>query len=221
MARLSRLVVPDHPHHITQRGNRREQVFFSQADYEAYLDFLRDALIVSQAEVWAWCLMPNHVHLIVTPKDQDGLRKTVANTHRRYAARINQRNKWTGHLWQGRYGSVVMDEAHLYNAFAYVLLNPVRAKLVKRAQDWQWSSIHAHLDGMDDGITTIKAAADRILNFKTFLKAKFDDESFQALRGSECTGRPIGDDKFIENLERDFDRKLKPQKRGPKVVKEK
>ncbi len=85
------------------------------------------------------------------------------------------------------------------------------------AQDWQWSSVHVHLDG----ITIIKAAADRIGNFKTFLKAKFDDENFQALRGSECTGRPIGDDEFIENLERDFDRKLRPQKRGPKVVKEK
>ena len=73
MARLPRLVVPGLPHHITQRGNRREQVFFSAADYEAYLDFLRDALSVSNAEVWAWCLMPNHIHLIVTPKDEDGI----------------------------------------------------------------------------------------------------------------------------------------------------
>ncbi len=83
-------------------------MFFSDDDYEAYLQYLREALAVCAAEVWAWCLMPNHVHLIVVPRDEDGLRKTVANAHRRYAARINARNKWTGHLWQGRYGSLVI-----------------------------------------------------------------------------------------------------------------
>lgn len=101
--------------------------------------------------------MPDHVHLIVVPQDEDGLRKTVANAHRKYASRINSRNKWTGHLWQGRYGSVVMDEQHLYHAFAYVALNPVRAGLVKRAQNWRWSSVHAHL-GKEDGITNTEAA---------------------------------------------------------------
>ncbi|MBL1429920.1 transposase [Oceanicaulis sp. AH-315-P02] len=95
--------------------------------------------------------MPNHVHFIINPSHEDGLRACVANAHRRYAARINARNQWTGHLWRGRFGSVVMDEAHLYNAFAYVSLNPVRAGLVKRAQDWKWSSVHAHLNGYETG----------------------------------------------------------------------
>ena len=147
MARLARIVVPGLPHHVTQRGNRRETVFFGDEDYQAYLDLLEAALAKSNSQVWAWCLMPNHVHLVVVPTDAEGLRRSVADAHRRYSARINTRNRWTGHLWQGRYGSVVMDEDHLIRAIAYVSLNPVRAGLVKRATDWRWSSVHAHLTG--------------------------------------------------------------------------
>ena len=216
MARIARLVVPGLPHHVTQRGNRREQVFFNDGDYLTYLDFLREALAKSGAEIWSWVLMPNHVHLIIVPKDEDGLRKTLANAHRKYASRINARNKWTGHLWQGRYGSAVMDEAHLYNAFAYVVLNPVRAGLVERAQDWRWSSIHAHL-GKEDGITNTKAASSRVGSFSAYLEANFDEESFKLLRGSEQTGRPIGSSEFLMGLEKKYDRSLQPQKRGPKV----
>ncbi|MCF6220917.1 MAG: inner membrane CreD family protein [Robiginitomaculum sp.] len=152
-------------------GNRREQVFFGDDDYMAYLDMLRAAPLKSKSEIWAWCLMPNHVHLIINPSREDGLRACVANAHRRYAARINARNKWTGHLWQGRFGSVVMDEAHLYNAFAYVSLNPVRAGLVKRAQDWEWSSVHAHLNGYDDGLTTTAPLHERIDDFALMVGA--------------------------------------------------
>ena len=219
MARLARLVIPGLPHHVTQRGNRREQVFFDDGDYLAYLDFLRAALVKSKAEVWSWVLMPNHVHLIVVPQDEDGLRQTVANAHRKYAGRINARKQWTGHLWQGRFGSVVMDEAHLYNAFAYVALNPVRAGLVKRARDWKWSSIHAHL-GKDDGITTTQPALERVGKFGHYLRRNFDEESFDAIRGSEQTGRPIGSPEFMDQLEASSGRMLKPQKRGPKSMKD-
>ncbi|MCP4183471.1 MAG: transposase [Hyphomicrobiales bacterium] len=215
MARIARLVVPALPHLVTQRGNRGEPVFFDDSDYLAYLDFLRDAVAVSGADIWAWCLMPNHVHLIVQPRDEDGLRKTVANAHRKYASRINQRHKWTGHLWQGRYGSVVMDEAHVYHAFAYVVLNPVRAGLVERATDWQWSSIHAHL-GTDDGLTNTRPAKDRVGEFAKYLNSSFDEEDFDTLRANEQTGRPIGSADFVDGLEAKYDRVLKPKKRGPK-----
>ncbi len=219
MARIARLVVPHLPHHVTQRGNRGERVFFSDDDYEAYLQYLREALAVCAAEVWAWCLMPNHVHLIIVPHDEDGLRKTVANTHRRYTVRINARNKWTGHLWQGRYGSVVMDEAHLYHAFAHVALNPVRARLVKRARDWPWSSIHAHLGKCSDGITRIEAANGRVGDFGKFLQQDFDEEFFAAIRGGEQIGRPVGSAAFVHQLEVKLDRKLARQKPGPKSQK--
>jgi len=216
MARLARIVVPGLPHHVTQRGNRRETVFFKDADYEAYLDMLRTAVHKAKSEVWAWVLMPNHVHLIVVPSHEDGLRAGIANAHRRYAARINARNQWSGHLWQGRFGSVVMDEAHLYHAFAYVALNPVRAKLVKKAQDWKWSSVHAHLNGMDDGLTTTGPLHERIDDFATFLTDRHDDEDFMALRRSEIVGRPIGSPDFLVGLEKQVKRPLKAKKRGPR-----
>ncbi len=102
MTRLARIVIPRLPHHVTQRGNRGEWVFFSDADYQFYLDELRLAAQKAGSEIWAWRLMPNHVHLLIVPSDEDGLRLTVANTHRRHAAGQNARNKWTGHVWQGR-----------------------------------------------------------------------------------------------------------------------
>ena len=135
MARLARIVIPGLPHHVTQRGNRREKTFFEEADYQLYLDMLADSSARAQAEIWAYCLMPNHAHIILVPGDEDGLRRTFADLHRRYTGYVNARARTTGHLWQGRYGSVVMDETHLVNAARYVTLNPVRAHLVERAGD--------------------------------------------------------------------------------------
>ncbi|NNC36727.1 MAG: transposase [Hyphomonadaceae bacterium] len=215
MARLARIVVPGLPHHVTQRGNRRETVFFGDDDYQAYLDLLATSIKQADSEIWAWCLMPNHIHMIVVPSSEDGLRQTVANAHRRYAARINARNKWTGHLWQGRFGSVIMDETHLYNAIAYVCLNPVRARLVKKASDWKWSSVHAHLNGRDDGITTRSAVRERIDDFADYLTRMNDDSVYEPLRRSEIVGRPIGSPDFIKSLEQRTGRVLQARKRGP------
>jgi len=216
MARLARIVVPGLPHHVTQRGNRRETVFFCDADYQAYLDLLKTALTKSGSEVWAWCLMPTHVHLIVVPRDKDGLRRSVADAHRRYSGRINARNTWTGHLWQGRFGSVVMDETHLVNAIAYISLNPVRAGLVERATDWPWSSVHAHLAGTDDAVTTVGPVLSRTGDFSAFLAEDRDDGVYDPLRKAEAVGRPIGSVDFIAGLEKRLKRRLLPQKRGPK-----
>ncbi len=151
MARIARLVVPGYPHHVTQRGNRRAQTFFEESDYLLYKDMLAEAARKAGAEIWAYCLMPNHVHIIIVPSTEDGLRQTFADAHRRYTGYINARLRATGHLWQSRFGSVVMDEEHLKHAVRYVSLNPVRAKLVERAEDWPWSSVAAHLSSKDDG----------------------------------------------------------------------
>ena len=157
MARLARVVVPDHPHHVTQRGNGRARTFFGDADYALYRDLLAEHCRAADVEVWAWCLMPNHVHLILVPSDADGLRRALARVHRPYAGIIHARRKRSGHFWQGRFGAVAMDEQHLAAALRYVALNPVRARLVERAQDWRWSSTRAHLRGKDDGITALGA----------------------------------------------------------------
>ena len=137
MARLPRIVLPGIPHHVTQRGNRREKTFFEDGDYALYRELLAAATARAGSAIWAYCLMPNHVHLIVVPHHEDGLRQTFADAHRRYTGFINARHGWTGHLWQGRFGAVLMDEAHLASAVRYVSLNPVRARLVERAEAWR------------------------------------------------------------------------------------
>jgi putative transposase len=217
MARLPRLVIPGIPYHVTQRGNRRQRTFFEDADYALYRDLLAQAAERAGAQVWAYCLMPNHVHIIIVPSDEDGLRRTFADTHRRYTGYINARHRWTGHLWQGRFGAVAMDETHLAAAVRYVALNPVRARLVERAQDWRWSSVAAHLSGIDDPLLTPAPVLDRYGDFAAFLGDPVADEAaWRALRMSETSGRPLGADVWLDDLEAKTGRTLKPQKRGPK-----
>ena len=219
MARLLRLVVPGQPHHVTQRGNRRAPVFFEEGDYRLYKDLLSEAAHRAEAEIWCYCLMPNHVHLIIVPTDEDGLRRTFADAHRRYTGYINARMRTTGHLWQGRFGSVVMDETHLTHALRYVSLNPVRAGLVSRAEDWGWSSVGAHFSGKDDGLVTVAPVLQQFGEFEAFLGQYTDDDemAFSALRRSETTGRPVGGETWVESLEILTGRALRPQKRGSKV----
>ena len=219
MARLLRLVVPGQPHHVTQRGNRRAPVFFEEGDYRLYKDLLSEAAHRAEAEIWCYCLMPNHVHLIIVPTDEDGLRRTFADAHRRYTGYINARMCTTGHLWQGRFGSVVMDETHLTHALRYVSLNPVRAGLVSRAEDWGWSSVGAHFSGKDDGLVTVAPVLQQFGEFEAFLGQYTDDDemAFSALRRSETTGRPVGGETWVESLEILTGRALRPQKRGSKV----
>jgi putative transposase len=217
MARLPRLVVPGLPHHVTQRGNRRERTFFEKGDYALYRDLLAESSARARTEVWAYCLMPNHVHIVLVPTDEDGLRRTFADLHRRYTGFVNARARTTGHLWQGRYGSVVMDEAHLLNAVRYVSLNPVRARLVKRARRWAWSSTRAHLAGVDDEVVKVAPVLERVGNFAEFLDEPFDeDTAYAALRRAETIGRPIGDATWLKALEKRTGRALAPAKRGRK-----
>ena len=135
MARMARVVAAGVPHHVTQRGNRRQQVFFSDADYQSYLTLLAISCRKTGVAVWAYCLMPNHVHLILVPRDADGLRAALADAHRRYSRDINFRQGWRGYLWQGRFASFPMDDNYLLACARYVELNPVRANLVARARD--------------------------------------------------------------------------------------
>jgi putative transposase len=221
MARLARVVVPGHPHHVTQRGNGRARTFFGDADYALYRDLLGQHCRAADVEVWAWCLMPNHVHLILVPSDPDGLRRALAAVHRRYAGVIHARRRRTGHFWQGRFGAVVMDEEHLTAALRYVSLNPVRARLVERAQDWRWSSTRAHLSGKDDGITVRAPVKERIHDFADLLAATPEADLFSRLRAAESIGRPLGDDRFLARIERLTKRLLRPGKRGPKAEQKK
>jgi putative transposase len=216
MPRLARIVIPGVPHHVTQRGNRRERTFFEDADYKRYRTMLGQAARKAGAAVWAYCLMPNHVHLIIVPTDADGLRSTFADAHRRYTAMINARHQWTGHLWQGRFGSVAMDEAHLMAAARYVALNPVRAGLVENARDWPWSSVGAHLAAADDALVTVAPLLERYGDFAQLLDGggAGEDSTWTALRKSESSGRPVGSTQWLTELELRTGRALRPPRRG-------
>jgi len=216
MARLARVVAPGLPYHVTQRGNGGQRVFFCDSDYAAYRDWLGEAAQEARVGIWAWCLMPNHVHLVLVPHDEDGLRRALARAHRRYAGFIQARRRRTGHFWQGRYGAVAMDEEHLAAAYRYVNLNPVRARLVARAENWPWSSARALLSLSEDGLTDIAPARQRFARFADLLEAGEDEATTARLRKGESVGRPIGSDAFLAALEAKTRRPLHTLKRGPK-----
>ncbi len=215
MARLARVVVPGVAHHVTQWGNRRQQTFFGEEDYQGYKDLVARCCGEAGVAVWAYCLMPNHVHLTLTPEDGSGLHQALGEAHRRYTRRINFREGWRGYLWQGRFASFPLDEAHLHAAGRYVELNPVRAGLVRRARDWPWSSARAHLRGCDDDLVNVAPLLDRIADWAAYLRAGLSESERDVLRQHERTGRPLGSEDFIAHLEERLGRWLKKRKPGP------
>jgi putative transposase len=216
MARLRRIVVPGCPHHVTARGNRREPIFFEDGDQDIYCDMLAEQMRKAEVEVWAYCLMPNHVHLILCPRDTNSLARALGAAHKRWANFINGRGRWRGHLFDGRFASVAMDESHLISAVRYVALNPVRARLAARAEDWNWSSARAHLAGEDDGLVSVKPLLDRVKDFVALIADETDDAGFAALRAAEQTGRPLGTEDFISGLERILGRPIARRAPGRK-----
>jgi putative transposase len=214
MARLSRVVIPGVPHHITQRGNRRQQTFFRHSDYLDYIHVMSEECRRCAVDVWAWCLMPNHSHMVVVPSTEDGLRCAIGEAHRRYTSLVNLREGWRGHLWQGRFSSYVMDERYTLAAARYVELNPVRAGLVLRPQDYPWSSARAHLLGRDDGLVRVAPLLSRVPDWGNFLGNGANDQVLEALRKHQSTGRPLGTDAFVTELEALLGRPLGPRRRG-------
>jgi putative transposase len=221
MARLARLVIPGLPHHVTQRGNRRQQTFFNDGDYAAYIELMADWCREEGVEVWAYCLMPNHVHLIAVPKSEEGLRRAIGEAHRRYTRRINFRQKWRGYLWQGRFASFIMDEHYLLAAARYVELNPARAGLVADAAEWPWSSARSHLSSRDDRLVRVAPLLAMIADWRAFLDSAMSEEELLNLRAHGRTGRPLGSATFLDRVETMVGRVLRPQKGGrpPKLRK--
>ena len=218
MPRLARVVVPGVPHHITQRGNRRQQTFFCDEDYEAYLALMAEWCPRRGVELWAYCLMPNHVHLIAVPESADGLRRAIGEAHRRYTRRVNFREGWRGHLWQGRFASFPMDPAHTLEAARYIELNPVRARLTATPQAWRWSSASAHVAGRDDPLVRVAPVLEMAgdVAWVDFLGEAVSEEQAALFRRHERTGRPLGGERFVTRIERLLGRVLRPRKRGPK-----
>lgn len=216
MARIARVVVPGYPHHVTQRGCRRQRTFFTSDDYRYYLELLRNRRADAGVSIWAYCLMPNHVHLVVVPETAEGLSHFLGPAHRKYALEINRRMGWKGHLWQERFHSFVMDEPHLLAAVRYVELNPVRAGLCAAAVDWPWSSAVAHLSGRNDCLVNIEPMLARVHDWQAYLSTQPSSIADDDLRKHSRSGRPAGDAAFIGRLETLTGRQLKKRKPGPR-----
>jgi putative transposase len=216
MARIARIVIPDYPHHIIHRGNHREKVFFNDEDRKVYLDFLIQQAKRCGIEFWAYCLMDNHVHFVAVPKKEDSFAKGLAQAHKDYTRRINFRNKWRGHLWEGRFKSCVLDQKYLYAVMRYVERNPVRAGMVKNAEDYLWSSAKAHVYKKYDGVLSDNFFVREITDWKGYLSDNADDAADNVFIKHVDIGRPLGDKKFIKKLEAIVGKELSRKRPGPK-----
>lgn len=225
MPRPARLVVPGVAHHVVQRGNRKQMLFFGDGDRRAFLKLLGEACAKHETACLAWCLMGNHVHLILVPAGEDGLRAPLASVNTAYSQRINRAQGLSGHLFQGRFASYAMDEAHLMVAARYVENNPVAAGLVARAEDWPWSSAHAHLTGRPDGLTDVGALGAHVRNWRAMLERGLeagdeDERISRALR----SGRPLGTESWLKALSERLgipplaSRPGRPEKRGQSLI---
>jgi putative transposase len=219
MSRRARVVVLGCPHHVTQRGNKRERIFFEEGDQQVYLDLMAEQLAKHEIACWSYCLMPNHVHFILVPTKPDTLARAVGEAHRRYTLHVGQREKWRGHLFQGRFYSVAMDEGHLMAAFRYVALNPVKAKLCKRARQWPYASTAILIEGKSDKYVDASGASARIKDFGKFIVRENNVESqlWSEIRRNEFTGRPVGTKEWLERLDQELGGIVLPAKRGRKA----
>lgn len=219
MARIARVVAPRCWHHVTQRGNHRQTVFFDDDDRSLYLRLLSRNCARAEVGIAGYCLMGNHVHLIAVPRKAAGLAWALGRTHGDYARWLNLKRAETGHVWQSRFFSCVLDHRHQWEALRYVELNPVRAGLVSRAWEWRWSSACAHVSGDGCGILELAEWADRweARSWRDVLEQGVEEAALLArIREATQTGRPMGAPEFVMALESALGRPLRPQKRGPK-----
>ena len=219
MPRLPRVVLPGYAHHITQRGVRRGDVFFCDADRSLYLRLMREQTEKFEVQILCYCLMTNHVHLLAVPQTLDGLARAIGEAHRRYTLHINRRMGASGYLFQGRFASCPLGVAHLGAAARYVMLNPVRARLVERAVDYRWSSasLHAGQTASDALVqpNDLLGVLPDARSWRQLMEAEAIESQQDLLRQITRTGRPCGEAKFVAHAENIAGRALSPKKPGP------
>jgi putative transposase len=215
MPRIARAVAVGFPHHVIQRGNYRQAVFQSDEDYLQYIEWLRQYSKKYGMKVWAYCLMSNHVHFIAVPMEGDSFARTFNTLHMRYSQYANMRQDNRGHLWQGRFFSCALDERHLYAGVRYVENNPVKARIVRKAEHYRWSSARAHVSGkMDTVLAEDCYLVNEIEDWSGYLREKEDTVLLEDIRQGTRTGRPCGDDRFMTRLEHLLGRRLTALPRG-------
>ena len=217
MARLPRVVVVDVAHHVTQRGNARQVILADDPDRITYLELLRQSSELYGLSLLGYCLMSNHVHLMVVPRTPLALCQTLKHTHGRYASYWNARQSSSGHVWQGRFYSCPLDDSHLWAGLRYAELNPVRAGMVSAADEWPWSSAAAHCNpDVSDEMLEMERWQKRwtAAGWSEYLAAGESPTDVSVLRHCTHTGRPLGTTEFIAALEQTTLRRLAPRSGG-------
>jgi putative transposase len=202
MPRISRAIAIGYPHHITQRGNYRQVVFTDADDYSQYLKWLGQCASKYGLEIWAYCLMPNHVHFIGVPNADDSLSRTFNTAHMQYAQYYNRKRDTKGHLWQGRFFSCVLDERHLHAAVRYVELNPVRGGIVESPEDYPWSSAKPHIAGIPDAVLSGHCfLTETVKNWRQYLGEELDMDAQNNVIKTTNSGLPCGTIDFVKQME--------------------
>ena len=191
-------------------------MFFSENDKKFYLRLIKRLGRKNGLAFLAYCLMDNHVHLIVIPETKESLSRAVGETHRLYTTAVNIREEWKGYLWQGRFSSFPLSDRHLFEAVRYVELNPVRAGIVDQPEDYPWSSARARIFRTNDPLVSANERLFSIVDWPAYLNETGDSKFEAAFKRHQKTGRPMGDDRFLGKLETLTGRKLLPLKRGRK-----
>jgi putative transposase len=224
MPRTARIVIPGLPHHITQRGNNRQEVFFVDDDRTVYLDLLQRQTTRCGVDLLGYCLMPNHVHLIAVPHHEESLAKAIGRTHFLYTQYLHALHGRSGHLWQNRFFSCALDESHCWAALSYTERNPVRAQLVRAPWRYRWSSAGAHCrDAQPNGLIDLAPwrAAWTAQSWQQHLRRSDDEDAIDLLRASTHTGRPLASDTVLSKLETTLGRRLRPLPIGrPKTIRQ-
>jgi len=223
MARLPRLVVPNQPHHVIQQGNDLQIIFRDADDYLAFINWLRDASRQFKVAVHAYVLMTNHLHLLATPSDEQGLSKMMQWIGRHYVPYFNRKYGRTGTLWQGRYKATVIEADHyLMTCCRYIETNPVRSGLVASAGDYSWSSYPHHIGLKSDPVITDhplywalgNTPFDREIAYKALIEQGVNEDDVAALTEATLKGWAIGSERFKSLLERQTLRRVRKSKRG-------
>jgi putative transposase len=213
MPRIARAIAVGCAHHITQRGNNRQDVFSVDEDRRVYLELLQEQAQKYGLEILAYCLMSNHVHLVAIPHEEEALAQAIGRTHFRYTQYVNRLHRRSGHLWQGRFYSCALDGRHLWPALKYVELNPVRAKLCRRAWQYPWSSAALHTDEKAESELLDLARWYKQITADAWRKELAEgltDTEVAQIRLRTHTGRPLGSDGFVSKLETLLGRRVRP-----------
>lgn len=210
MPRIARVIATGFPHHVIQRGNNREKVFFEKKDQERYLSLLKKYSDKWNTPILAYCLMSNHVHLLTEPQEERSLYKMMQGVTLCYTQYVNRKYKRTGRLWESRYHSCIVDkEEYLWATARYIEQNPLRVKMVKRVEDYPYSSAEAHVKGIKDELVTKELFQEgQRKDYVELLRLGLSEKEMDHIRYNTRTGRPFGSKTFIKKLEKKLERRL-------------